>query len=80
MTLLFVLRLCIIIIMCLIFQMARKKVNDYKTGRNIPYFLIHLKLSDQAAPQTLEQKIDLKGVKDANFITILREPTPQGLL
>ena len=77
MTLLFVLRLCIIIIMCLIFQMARKKVNDYKIGRNIPY---HLKLSDQAVPQTLEQKIDLKGVKDANFITILREPAPQGLL
>ena len=65
--------------LCLTFQMTRKQVNDYKIGRSIPYFSIHLK-SDRAVPQTLEQKIELKGVKDANYITILREPdSSQGL-
>ena len=51
----------------------------YTPGKVIRYFSIEMKLPETAEPRSLRQTISFTGVKGEVFLTISREPKPQGL-
>ena len=70
--------LIIIFLLSSHYQLQKRCLEGYKPGRSIPYFAI--RLQEVSPHQSLVQKVGFTGIKPANFLSILKEPTAQGML
>ena len=49
-------------------------MDNYKPGREIPYFLFRVKLKEVENPRPLRAEVDFDGLEKEQFITVTRDP------
>ena len=59
-------------------QMQKKILDNYRPGKEIPYFALGMKLKDGATSTPLRAQIHFDGLEQPNFLTITRDPESPG--